>query len=160
MAIKSVNKVLSISFLTLLLSQLSGCALFASSEEVQLAELTIIADKKLNPAADGRASPLVIRIYQLTETAKFDNSDFFALYENDQTLLAKDLLSQTELEITPGQELKTQLELKADTRFIAILAAFRDLDNAQWKDITTLVKDEITPLTIQLKGNTAKFSDK
>ena len=138
----------------LLLSFLSGCASLGDTEnEAVFVQLTVIADKNLNPAVDGRASPIVIRIYQLAQAAKFDNSDFFALYENDQVLLAGDLQSRTELEIKPNESYQNQLEIKPNTRFVAVLAAFRDLDNAQWKDMSVFNITENHSLTVNLKEN-------
>ena len=158
MIIQYLPKHFLIGFNFLLLSLLPGCALFGDAEnETVFANLTVFADKNLNPAVDGRASPIVVRIYQLTQTAKFNNSDFFALYENDQTLLAKDLLSRTELEISPNKKYQNQLEIKPNIRFIAVLAAFRDLDTAQWKDITTFSIDENQSLILTLNKNRASL---
>jgi len=116
-------------------------------------ELTITASEKLNPDIENRASPIVIRIYQLTHIDSFNNSDFFALYENDQSILAKDLKYREEMEIKPSLTIITPLEINPDSKYIAVLAAFRDLDKAQWKSIL-----EIDPFNIQrMKLNISEF---
>ena len=98
--------------------------------------LSILASKNINPDFKKRASPIVIRIYQLTHIDTFDNNDFFTLYENDQTVLAKDLLYREEIEITPGQEItRKAFEVHRKSKYIAVLAAYRDLDKSQWKSI-------------------------
>ncbi len=148
-------------FYFFMLTILSGCALFESTEkETKFAQLTVIAAKNLNPAVDGRASPIFIRIYQLSQTAKFDNSDFFALYEKDQSLLAGDLQSRIELEIKPDEKYSKPIELKPNTRFIAVLAAFRDLDNSQWKAMKTFSIDKNQTLTIRLNKNSVIIEEK
>lgn len=135
-----------------------GCA---STEEVEkqpiFARLSINASAQLNPAVDGRASPLVLRVYQLSETTRFDNSDFFALYENDKAVLANELQSRVELEIRPDEAYQDQLELNSNTRFIGVLAAFRDLDNAQWKDMSPFIINENQSISIELKKNSVKL---
>lgn len=142
-----------------LLFMLSGCA---STEEVEkqpiFARLSINATKKLNPAVDGRASPLVLRVYQLSETTRFDNSDFFALYENDKAVLVNELQTRMELEIRPGENYQDQLELTSNTRFIAVLAAFRDLDNAQWKDMSPFILNENQSISIDINENNVKLT--
>jgi len=125
---------------------LSGCSIFGGTSEPKpiTLELAISASKKLNPDIEKRASPIVIRIYLLAQIDTFNNSDFFALYENDQTLLANDLKYREELEIQPGQSMTKTLEINANRKYIAVLAAYRDLDKAQWKSFL-----EINPLNPQ-----------
>lgn len=98
-----------------------------------LITLDLKTGKNLNPDIEGRASPVVVRIYQLENMSAFNNSDFFVLYENDQSLLAKDIKYREELEIKPDQKLKKTIQLQEGGHFLAIFAAFRDLDHAQWK---------------------------
>jgi len=122
---------------------LSGCSTSGGTNELAT-NLSISASEQLNPDIDNRASPIVLRIYQLTHIDTFNNSDFFALYENDQSLLAKDLRFREELEIKPGESSIKTLTINSDSKYIAVLAAFRDLDNAQWKSFLT-----IDPLNLQ-----------
>jgi len=132
---------------------LSGCGIFGGTPDPITMELTITASEKLNPDLENRASPIVIRIYQLTHIDSFNNSDFFALYENDQSILAKDLTYREEMEIKPNLTSSKPLEINPDSKYIAVLAAFRDLDKAQWKSIL-----EIDPFNLQpLKLNLGEF---
>jgi type VI secretion system protein VasD len=123
---------------------LNGCSLFQDDAPPSAAtsapapipftvELKLAAGSDLNPDIEGRASPLVIRIYQLESISAFNNGDFFALYENDQALIGKDIKYREELEVRPGQKISNKHERQAGARYIAVLAAFRDLDQAQWK---------------------------
>ncbi len=161
MTIPFPPKYLFIGFNFLLLSLLTGCALFSDDKnEPNFAKLTIIADQNLNPAIDGRASPVVIRIYQLSQAAKFNNSNFFALYENDQSLLGNNLQTRTEFEITPNKKYQKKLEIKPNTHFIAILAAYRDLDHAQWKKIKNFNSQENSSLIIHLNQNSVQLDIK
>ena len=116
--------------------------------------LGISASDQLNPDLEKRASPIVIRIYQLTHIDSFDNSDFFALYENDKSILEKDLQFREELEIKPGQFIHKTLKVNADSQYIAVLAAFRDLDNAQWKTFRKIDLLNLPLMKIELKEST------
>lgn len=119
--------------------------------------LTTAASKQLNPDLEKRASPIVIRIYLLTHIDTFDNSDFFALYENDKSILEKDLKFREEMEIKPGQSTSKALEVTPDSRYIAVLAAFRDLDNAQWKSFLKINHLNLQSLRIELGESTVNI---
>ncbi len=112
--------------------------------------VNIKSGKNLNPDLEGRSSPLVVRIYQLENIATFNTSDFFALYENDQSLLAKDIKYRDEFEIKPDQNLDKKFELQQGSRYLAIFAAFRDLDHAQWKVFQEIQPTQIDPYKVVL----------
>ncbi len=141
------NPVIRIILPAVLLLLLTGCS-FGQKEaplpapavapKPIIVSVELNAGKNLNPDIDGRASPVVVRIYQLQDIATFNNSDFFALYENDQALIGKDIKYREELEIKPDQQLNKQFELQAGSRYLVVFAAFRDLDNAQWKAIAEI----------------------
>jgi len=78
---------------------LAGCAaLMACStpppkpQPVNL-KLNITASADVNPDAQNRPSPVVIRIYQLKDDAAFKGADFFALYDKEEATLAAALVS-------------------------------------------------------------------
>ena len=131
------------------LFMLSGCATSGDTNNPAI-DLSIIASGQLNPDIENRASPVVLRLYQLSHIDTFNNSDFFALYENDQTLLAQDLKYREELEISPGHSGTKPLEIFPDTRFVAVLAAFRDLDKAQWKSVIEIDPGNLQPVKVSL----------
>lgn len=132
---------------------LSGCSIFGDDKENEptTVTLSISAAKTLNPDIENRSSPVVLRVYQLTHIDTFNNSDFFALYENDQTLLAKELTFYQEIELKPEQSKTQVLEIPKETQFIAAVAAFRDLDKSQWK--ASLPLNALTPLPIKIQVN-------
>lgn len=127
------------TLLTMLL--LNGCM----TKEIQPTYLTTLfqASYELNPNSDGKPSPIIVRLYELKKEALFQDSDFFALYDDDLTLLAADLISRNELEFRPGEERTIKYELDPATRFIALMAAYRDLDSATWR-VSTKVTQQMT----------------
>lgn len=95
---------------------------------------TYEAASDMNPDDEGRASPLVVRIYELKSLSVFDNADFFSLYDDDKTVLEQDLVRSEEMEFVPGQSIEEwERELQEETRFVGILAAYRDIENAKWR---------------------------
>ena len=149
-----IKVILSLSAIVVL----SGCGMTGGSPEPIAINLTISASKNLNPDIEKRASPIVIRIYQLTQIDTFNNSDFFALYEDDKSILAKDLTFRKELEIKPNQSNIKPFEIYPAGEYIAVLAAFRNIDKAQWKSFLKINSLNPPSLKIELEESKVTIS--
>lgn len=122
---------------------------------------SIEAAVDINPDPDGRPSPLRLRLYELKTPDKFNNSDFFSLYEQANAVLGADLLGHDELLIKPGEKRLLERVLTKDTLYLGILAAYRDLDRAVWRAILLIPPNQLTPVKIELKSTavTAEVTD-
>jgi len=98
----------------------------------------LIASGSVNPNREGRASPVTIVIYHLKSPEAFLAKDFFNLYSADSGALADDLIQRIDMQIQPGQTLPIASEFDPETTHIGVLAAFRDIDNADWRVIVPL----------------------
>jgi type VI secretion system protein VasD len=113
---------------------LSSCASKPPKPAPTHAELVVSAD--VNPDASGRASPVVVRIYQLRNDGEFNTADFFSVYEKEKETLGASLVSREEYELAPGENRKLEMPINADSRFIAVVAAYRDIRVARWRAIS------------------------
>jgi type VI secretion system protein VasD len=119
------------------------------------AKLAIQAAADVNPDSGGRASPVVVRFYQLRTDAEFAGAQFFPLYDNEKAVLSAGLISRDEYTLSPGQKQQLDVPVSPDTRFFGVMAAFRDPD-AQWRVVMPASAKSIkkgfngTRLTIQL----------
>jgi type VI secretion system protein VasD len=113
---------------------LSACASKPAKPAPAHAEL--IASGDLNPDISGRASPVVLRLFQLRNDGDFAGADFFALYDKDKEVLGASLISREEYVLSPGEDRKLDLAVSADTRFIGVIAAFRDIRAARWRALS------------------------
>jgi type VI secretion system protein VasD len=96
----------------------------------------------INPDAFGQAAPVVVRVYLLQKKDTFTSSEFNALYLRDKQALAADLVSSQEFELQPGKEATfTTKDAQAATE-LGILAAYRDVANAQWRAVVELKPHE------------------
>ena len=120
-----------------LLVPLAGCAptVKVAAPVTKPLHLTISAVAALNPDPQGRASPVVLRIYVLGADGEFTGADFFALYQNEATALPHSLISRQELLIAPGESTTLDLTLPHEAHFVGVLAAYRDVDKARWRAI-------------------------
>ena len=123
---------------------LSACAAKPPKPAPAHAELIVGGD--VNPDASGRASPVVVRVYQLRNDGEFNGADFFSVYEKEKETLGASLVSREEYVLAPGENRKLELPLNAETRFIAVVAAFRDIRTARWRAISRPPEKKLTDL--------------
>lgn len=95
--------------------------------------LTMVGSADQNPDPSGKASPVAVRIYQLTATAKFERSDVFALTEHEQQTLGQDDAGSQEFVLSPGETQTKTFELKPGVQAIGIVVLYREIDQAQWR---------------------------
>ena len=111
---------------------------------------SVKASADLNPSVNQRPSPLNIRVYELRSDAAFNQADFMALYQSEQTVLGPDLVLRDEFTLQPGETRPIVLKvLNADTRFIAVFAAYRNLERARWRAVVPVKAGQAQILTVR-----------
>jgi len=116
-------------------------------------QATIIVLPNVNPDARGRPSPVVFRFYELKALAAFTTADFFALLDKDKEILGAELVAREEFQLMPGEQRKLERKVQADTRYIGAIAAFRDLERAQWRATMTVIPQRTSTVEIKLDGS-------
>ena len=114
-------------------------------------KVDVVAATNANPDSHGRASPVVVRLLELKSLAAFQNADFFALFERDKETLSSDLVAKDEIVLHPGDRREFKRELNADTRFIAVVAAYRDIERSRWRASTPVKLNQTTPVSISVQ---------
>ncbi|RZI93292.1 MAG: type VI secretion system lipoprotein TssJ [Variovorax sp.] len=137
---------------------LAGCA---SKPVVTPVALTLTAAADVNPDARNRASPLTVRVYALKSPGPFESADFFSLFEKDQATLGAEMVQREEMLLRPGDSKKLSMTLPADAKAIAVLAAYRDLERARWREVRAIEPGKPVALTFtfgsrQIRVETAK----
>lgn len=113
---------------------LGACASKPPKPAPTHAELIVSPD--VNPDASGRASPVVVRVYQLRNDGEFTTAEFFGVYEKEKETLGASLVSREEYVLSPGESRKLDLPVNGETRFIGVVAAYRDIRVARWRAIS------------------------
>jgi type VI secretion system protein VasD len=136
--VKSIVQAFSLIVIILV----SGCS--STREILNLntsAVLNISASNEVNPDQDNRPSPIIVRVYQLTDSRQFSREEFISLYQNAEQNLGKDLIDTTLLkEFIPGENRKETLKLSADVHYIGILAEY-----SQYQKADTMLVLPVTP---------------
>ena len=110
---------------------------------------TIQASPQINPSASKRPSPLLVRVYELKSVAAFNAADFMSLYQRDQAALSADLLAKEEFVLEPGETKTFAKTLAPDTRFIGVVAAYRDLEHAKWRTVVAVQPNQPQKMTVK-----------
>jgi len=122
----------------LMLSACSSSNIFSAAANAIISpstDLVFHVADDANPDLDGRPSPVVVTIYELSSRTIFDNQDFFSLYESAESILGPDLLSKQELELQPEQKFEQTLVLNKNANYVGVVVAYRDVDNSRWRGV-------------------------
>jgi type VI secretion system protein VasD len=134
--------------------------LVACSSSPPLLRGAITVDSNVNPDRAGRPSPIIVRIYELKSVAAFNGADFFALFENEQATLSGELVGREEFQLQPAETRQYRRQLQPDTKFIGIVGAFRDLEQARWRLAVPVPAKGSHTITVGLQARAVTLSVK
>ncbi|MFJ7316395.1 type VI secretion system lipoprotein TssJ [Pseudomonas sp. NPDC098747] len=132
------------------LALLAGCASLSPFSTLTKLDLKLTASAQVNPDLHGRASPIVVRLFELKHSAAFENTDFFSLYHRANESLTPDLVLGEELELQPGQSVDLKLKVAEDSRYVGVIAAYRDLPKSTWRYTVPITALEVTEADLTL----------
>lgn len=143
----------AIFFITLLLG---GCGSEPKKEEPPPPEtkiqVNISVSSVVNPDINARPSPIVVRLYELKNIGKFEEADFYKLFEDHEGALGSDLLASEKFHFKPGDTKTLGHAVSPDTKYIAVTAAFRDFNQAVWRDSLAIEANKTTELEVVLES--------
>ncbi|GAL04524.1 type VI secretion lipoprotein/VasD [Photobacterium aphoticum] len=113
---------------------LGGCGIVNAVMD-PYTKLNFDVAENVNPDMDGRPSPVVVKVFELSSRTLFDSQDFFELYDDPKDVLGPDLIAKNEFEFSPGTKQTYELTLSPGTRYAGVLVAYQDLENARWREV-------------------------
>lgn len=130
--------------LAALMTGLAGCR-----SHPPLMTVDLVAHEQINKNVDGVPSPVTVSIYQLKASQDFLQADFFTLREIDS---ASDvLLAKKEIQVTPGETQHFSLEILKEARYLGVAAGFREIDQAQWREVRPLPEKKLHKYWISVR---------
>jgi type VI secretion system protein VasD len=102
------------------------------------------ADDDVNAAIDGTGRPLQVRLLQLAGVNEFMEADFFALDADPKAALGDAFIKEERETLTPGKLDPWQRTLEEGTRFLGVMAAYRDVGTAQWRTYVEVPRNQTT----------------
>jgi type VI secretion system protein VasD len=121
-------------------------------------ELTIVGGPQLNPNSEGRASPVVVRVFGLKASQGFESADYAALFERATETLKADVLAQEEFVLRPGDIQHRDRAPGPQERVIGVAAAFRRIEGALWKLVIPLKPGVRNQLLIDLNADRVRLA--
>lgn len=98
----------------------------------QVLTAAVISTALINPAENGDARPVQLRLYQLKNDVAFRNASFDEVWKLDQEKLAGDLLDRQEFPVYPDDRREVDFERNPEAQFIVAAALFRTPHGKQW----------------------------
>lgn len=151
---ESIKNLLILLFIFTVAVALTGC----SSSKPPRMKTSLESVSYLNPNIYNQPSPVVVTIYQLKSPTAFQQASFFSLYNNASAVLASDFIDKRDIEIRPQQKEKLEITMSPDTSYIGVLAAFRNPDNAKWRQIAPVKPGKNVKLKIDLASQSVDIT--
>lgn len=106
-------------------------------------------------AADANGgAPVQLGVYQLTNPTLFDAADYFELADAGAGGLDGTVAAVDRLVLAPGDDTALTREVAADVTHLGVVAAFRELDGATWRDAVPLESAEVNAIEAAVSGRT------
>jgi type VI secretion system protein VasD len=120
------------------------------------AVITVVAASDINLNHSGRPSPVLLRLFQLKDGAKFLSASFDDVTARSDQVLAAALVGSDARMVQPGTTVSVSLEVPPETRLLGVVAEYSDLANSQWRaaspapegGLLTLFKDHTLLVTV------------
>jgi type VI secretion system protein VasD len=116
-------------------------------------EATLVGGPNLNPNLEGRASPVVVRLFELKQTGAFKAASFAALFDRSQEALGADLLGQQEFILRPGEIRHYDRAGSPMAAALGLAAAFRSPEKESWRLVVPLAPGVHNLLLIDFDDN-------
>jgi type VI secretion system protein VasD len=119
----------------------------------------IKADQSINPDQQGNPYPIVLRIYELKQVSQFNQLGYFDLADSDANKLGPDLVAKREIELKPGDTRTFERDTPVETRYIGVIAGFRNIDNAQWRAVTEIKPERGNKIVIKVTAYSVSLTN-
>jgi type VI secretion system protein VasD len=113
-------------------------------------DLTIKAAKDENPDPSGQATPVTVRLLQLSGTGAFDAADALSLVSSPAKVLGDSLLGSEDMIVTPGETRSVTITPKPGAQFLGVAVLFRNIDQAHWRATAPIAPHGPTRLVLTI----------
>lgn len=114
-------------------------------------DMQVAATVDVNPDMQGRPSPIILHILELSSTEQFNRLDYMGLTQPSGAALGADLLGKAQVVMQPGQSKPMPMELNPMTTAIGLVAGYRDIDNATWRKLVPVTQGSTKGIVITLE---------
>jgi type VI secretion system protein VasD len=131
-----------------IMALLSACAGAPKREKL---DMQVNATTDVNPDMQGRPSPIILHILELSSIEQFNGLDYMSLTQPSGAALGANLLSKNQMVLQPGSNQALPMELNPMTTAIGFIAGYRDIDNAAWRTSVPITQGDTKGISITLE---------
>lgn len=162
-----LQQIFSLAFVAIFLSVLTACQAVNSSVGGYFdldtdIRIELLVDADINPDELGVASPLFIRLYELSSNKMMRRADFIEIYERDKEVLGADMIAVHKLKrLKPGENRTEHFVLDKKTNYVALYAEFLQFKESKYKLIIPVVANNVfrDSVVIRVSGNELIFDE-
>ena len=131
---------------------LAGCVT-ATPPRPAILDATVVAGPSVNPDGDGRASPVVVEIFELSSLTPFEEANFDSLYTHEKQTLGESLLATHSTIVSPGSRKAVTASMTPQTSALGVIAGFAHLDGLQWRGALQTLPGKDVRVAIAIDGS-------
>ena len=161
------KRILPSIVVVLLITNLLGCGLLGKnkskpettkSQERTRIKLSVFSDHESNPNSASRASPVYVKFMLLPNTGSFDSAQYEDVFGNDDSELSS-MVFEDKI-IAPGSNIHIETSGNANFNYLAVAAAFHNIDSSKWKDFIRVDMSESTlQFIVSIEKNAVSIID-
>ena len=122
---------------------LNGC----SSPRITM---EVASQPNVNPDSSGRPSPIIVKMYEMRNDMAFRQGDFQVLFMEPMKVLGANLVAMDELFFVPGEARIVEYAPMPETRYVGILAGFRQMERARWRAVLPVDPEKKNLIRLEL----------
>ncbi len=116
----------------------AGCSMPSRPELPVPVEISLAASEHVNPTEQGRPSPVVLRVYELSGRDFFQSADFFELLGGRDRAKDAEVIAVHEFVMMPGELRVLRRRTELGTRFLGVAAGYRDTQGSIWRALAAV----------------------
>lgn len=101
-------------------------------------KLRIQSSSNLNQNELKQSLPVVMKVYQLSDSKIFNEATFKQLWKQDKATLGNSLISFKEILIGPKSCIEIVMPYENKAKFVGIVATFRNIKSVKWREIKNI----------------------
>lgn len=127
-------------------------------------DFNISSTANLNMEQSGRPLPVVVRLYQLSDSKNFENASFSDMWKNDIATLGDSALTRQEVIVAPGSTKTVELPKNDLTKYIGVVALFHHPERDKWRAMVPISNGYFSrkfssSVTVHLNSRSVSITD-
>lgn len=143
----SMTRYFKLWFLLLMVCVLPACSSSDKSSQTasEMININFVSTAQTNLDKKGQATPVRVGLYQLKALDNFQDSDFFTLTAGNDPVLNNDIAKTDSFILKPSETRTLSIKPEAGVTALGFVAAYREIDHADWQKIYTINNEDIRP---------------